>query len=99
RDRNVTGVQTCALPISQDHEARVPLRPERRLGAIGQVRLARRLADPELAGDQLVRPALRDEPQDEEPACGWVGSRRCPLSLRTRSEEHTSELQSRFELV
>src|SRR5699024_11487485 len=57
RDRNVTGVQTCALPIYDAIEAGV--------------------AD-------IDDPALKD---------------RIDGLMAIRSEEHTSELQSRFDLV
>src|SRR2546422_3705054 len=77
RDVAVTGVQTCALPISV--RARTDCRspsPARRPGAARSPR----------AGS----PAARSLPPS---------GARCRSSRSGRSEEHTSELQSRLHLV
>src|SRR5437868_7346438 len=68
RDRNVTGVQTCALPICL-HEP--PGQRKRRTAAE--------------RGRHLGRER--------------VAVLRCRPRAGDRSEEHTSELQSRFDLV
>src|SRR5207249_8533461 len=81
RDRNVTGVQTCALPISRSRarhpvdQLLLPHPPDRRAG-------------------QSHRPRIRS------PLTPW-GARQLgsTIALRGRSEEHTSELQSRFDIV
>src|SRR2546422_1324447 len=81
RDVAVTGVQTCALPISPR-----PTRPagiRRSCGCASESRARRRAR----AHGQCQR---------------WCapGRRRAPARPpRTRSEEHTSELQSRLHLV
>src|SRR5207249_6501118 len=82
RDRNVTGVQTCALPISR--RDRVPA-AERRGGRGAGPRLLRGL------GRRAPRPTGRPPP-------GRRALRPSPRR-RLRSEEHTAELQSRFDLV
>src|SRR5437868_7687632 len=85
RDRNVTGVQTCALPISRRwaiswmpparSTSTATYRPPGFKSAINGVRLLT------VSKSSIVR-----------------GS---PISRAraSRSEEHTSELQSRFDLV
>src|SRR2546422_7540701 len=72
RDVAVTGVQTCALPISPTHSWIRGLDIERRAGR------DRRRRD---AGRTPGRAPLAPAPQPQ------------------RSEEHTSELQSRLHLV
>src|SRR2546422_8414365 len=72
RDVAVTGVQTCALPISRAGRLRAP-----REG-------------------QLVH--ARGEPRGQVRDEGGLARRRRPRAA-SRSEEHTSELQSRLHLV
>src|SRR5699024_11825197 len=82
RDRNVTGVQTCALPISGSWPA------------------ASRTSCPETpavssaTGRRRWRPPRTTSTTNAPLVCAM----RSPL-CRRRSEEHTSELQSRFDLV
>src|SRR3546814_8038860 len=79
----VTGVQTCALPISTiDVHARV-----REGGFVERDGEAACLAEGADAADLVARDAL-----------GLQGRRRQPLRPDTRSEEHTSELQSLMRL-
>src|SRR5438067_5719510 len=70
RDRNVTGVQTCALPIYDPRSRYTPA------AALPEVLRLRRRSLSRSAGRAAAR-----------------GRR------HRRSEEHTSELQSRFDLV
>src|SRR5438067_5029575 len=84
RDRNVTGVQTCALPIFQGE----------RITAVGP---AASVAIPPGAkvidlSRASVLPGLIDGHVHLTDATGG-------LQRQMRSEEHTSELQSRFDLV
>src|SRR5207248_8565883 len=91
RDRTVTGVQTCALPISWS----TPPRPLARnlptirncnstsRGSMGPTKIT--------AGWWRSRQALNT---------GWnLATISCTSSATTRSEEHTSELQSPYDLV
>src|SRR5437868_10581980 len=86
RDRNVTGVQTCALPISVatlPWSAKIPgpgRKPETAAGTAPRPAQARRTTRPAREADRSGRETARP-------------------ALRSRSEEHTSELQSRFDLV
>src|SRR5699024_12079325 len=73
RDRNVTGVQTCALPIS------LPCGREHPACDLG-------------CPTWQHRSGLASGPQQ-------YGSRWPCVEHARRSEEHTSELQSRFDLV
>src|SRR5699024_11676907 len=43
--------------------------------------------------------AARGCPPDDRRVTGWSGQACAPAGPRSRSEEHTSELQSRFDLV
>src|SRR5207249_8591468 len=80
RDRNVTGVQTCALPI-------LVLRNEKREAKL--VVFSTEADEEEKKFAERIEKMLKRDPQDVAPV------RAKPL----RSEEHTSELQSRFDLV
>src|SRR5256884_4352950 len=82
RDVAVTGVQTCALPISSPNQTLSPAGAEAGVGqpAFEQGRLHR----PSASRDAAARSAA---PENLD-----RGNRR-------RSEEHTSELQSRLHLV
>src|SRR3989449_7210487 len=91
RDVAVTGVQTCALPISDDEERGAPrnhrgeeeLRQEQRaLPEVAPLRL------PEEEGAVARRRPGEDEGRERQEADDLA-----------RSEEHTSELQSRLHLV
>src|SRR2546430_10181981 len=77
RDLTVTGVQTCALPISARCTARRPLFRWRKCCALP---CAERLVRAPDHGARTACLAPRDRPQ-------------------SRSEEHTSELQSQSNLV
>src|SRR5699024_11547747 len=83
RDRNVTGVQTCALPISSGCSATKSSTPT-----------------PSSPARATRNCCKASSPWSK--AAGWRGSS-CSTPGRTtpslRSEEHTSELQSRFDLV
>src|SRR5207249_6280860 len=86
RDRNVTGVQTCALPISRDKQSGSYTKHECGSG-----------------WDSTQGPAqiLAQQPPTPSPCRGRSRAKRelPAVSRRWRSEEHTSELQSRFDLV
>src|SRR5207249_8148293 len=98
RDRNVTGVQTCALPIFEkgDWEAAAnlvgarPGRPSQRPSPD-----AKELKNPGWGGHLLL--GTPEQIVDELIKLSDVGLDGIVLSWR--SEEHTSELQSRFDLV
>src|SRR5699024_11992512 len=98
-DRNVTGVQTCALPISVSLPIEVRAR-------VGWVAPRHELADPLSAcstGELQSARSVRDVDVGKEtslttssgtnPDAGSLTS-----DTNDRSEEHTSELQSRFDL-
>src|SRR5207249_9605136 len=97
RDRNVTGVQTCALPISPPAPGPDTTPPTIEFSMV--------------TNDQgwLREPALlvigRDASGVDHFICYldgqyWPVNSGLPAQeLRGRSEEHTSELQSRFDLV
>src|SRR5690606_39700027 len=82
RDFHVTGVQTCALPIS------LATRPDI-VGVQAAADLSG-LQDRMPPFDPKLVPAILDEA---------LGSRAAQLTEISRSEEHTSELQSRENLV
>src|SRR5699024_12173101 len=89
RDRNVTGVQTCALPISLT------------VAAGGSHQQVATFLDDRQA-QQLVIAAETHALNAGSCTAQWaqlliIGSKANGLALR--SEEHTSELQSRFDLV
>src|SRR5207249_9045991 len=91
RDRNVTGVQTCALPIlrSRRHAWRGfrAVRPSRE-----------RAASPYAIPGRLGCLRGGRSRRAPGPACDiWQDAP--PERRDPRSEEHTSELQSRFDLV
>src|SRR5207249_8768441 len=93
RDRNVTGVQTCALPISDNHlitgpDGRVRVPWEWRVGdASGCPTIRARIVSP--AGVKLIVATQRSSPDNHftaspdgrvRVASGWriSGARRCP---------------------
>src|SRR2546425_5829347 len=82
RDKLVTGVQTCALPISCPRDPRSARRAAALARSAGRV--AGRGQDPDDAGRRATRQQRR-----------WV----MRADTQTRSEEHTSELQSLAYLV
>src|SRR5699024_12136472 len=94
RDRNVTGVQTCALPIFRlfTYLAEVRYR-ELPLPLLLVGRYQPRFANGRIhgAGDKAGIPGCR-----EIHTCIQIIK---TLLVDGRSEEHTSELQSRFDLV
>src|SRR5690606_39432412 len=113
RDFHVTGVQTCALPILlQDppaHGASLAAREggeryplylgfARQLWTGSEIRTLRVEEDRVVAGMQRIRPPVMLE-YDQ----GWniasIVLEDAPRQFAQRSEEHTSELQSREKLV
>src|SRR5699024_12051279 len=96
RDRNVTGVQTCALPISAN------------ISKFSSIRSAILVKTKALSATEVL-------PQDFFAACAASNASSKSLSFERgtdvntlpstgettskRSEEHTSELQSRFDIV
>src|SRR5699024_11752721 len=81
RDRNVTGVQTCALPISDDGKPAVAAFQGGHVLFIYRDSDSFRRGAPHNVGEKL-------------------GAEHGLAGLHhKRSEEHTSELQSRFDLV
>src|SRR5207249_6377815 len=88
RDRNVTGVQTCALPIFNRMVAGYSTIW---LTDIFRTTRCRRFCR---NASTKIEDLMWEATQESIAPCG------VPLRLyRTRSEEHTSELQSRFDLV
>src|SRR5256886_13359261 len=85
RDLTVTGVQTCALPIS--------IRPFR--GFHRETRLGNGTED-SAASRWKGRRVKRHEPEEKTPA---ESCSRSLSGAHRRSEEHTSELQSQSNLV
>src|SRR2546421_9796706 len=123
RDLIVTGVQTCALPISlRPQRLRLHARSDHRQGArrravrAGQLGLEDRSLDGRPGSQRAVRDHLEEEHRGDLPGrhrlqgstALRVLAADSPLlrpdqqhlpGLRGRSEEHTSELQSRSDLV
>src|SRR5690606_40100715 len=103
RDFHVTGVQTCALPICNREQARVlccfiaePLSKYIRifrcsLGSGNGIKLANRVIFDLIRFGRRKALALFSIDMNQT----WA----CTLFQRFRSEEHTSELQSRENLV
>src|SRR5699024_11917040 len=85
RDRNVTGVQTCALPISSARKFPFPQAGSKKRLSIRSVSCFTRS---HMAFTS--RSAVKTSP--------W-STTRCLDFTCCRSEEHTSELQSRFDIV
>src|SRR5207248_7391094 len=98
RDRTVTGVQTCALPISSGNDDAGPVEHVRDQLDVENLQRPRRWNDvaPSAAGILTHRPS---EVAFER--FGAVASEERSDRLRRplRSEEHTSELQSPYDLV
>src|SRR5699024_12178133 len=100
RDRNVTGVQTCALPISQTRYQgfmaldAVELQFRRFAGDWSPIMERELLRRQEAAGVLIWDPKRDELLFIEQFRIGALEDERSP-----RSEEHTSELQSRFDLV
>src|SRR2546422_2148783 len=97
RDVAVTGVQTCALPIWVDGLASVeaPARaPAKVAEDVGQLLTDDPLTD-ELVGQVEVDEEVVVEEMSERPVADVVQE----PGHAQRSEEHTSELQSRLHLV
>src|SRR5699024_11801387 len=97
QDRNVTGVQTCALPIFQ----RENLNPVEEAQAykrlmeefsMKQDEIAERVGKSRTAVTNSIRLLKLDERVQQMLIDDMISSGH-------RSEEHTSELQSRFDLV
>src|SRR5699024_11700544 len=95
RDRNVTGVQTCALPISQaDRHRLIDLTADSPVWAEATAEFSRSFDSPAalIAGLRSIGPVSVDVSAMPQLSAGEA-------QLVDRSEEHTSELQSRFDLV
>src|SRR5207249_8949054 len=90
RDRNVTGVQTCALPISG-------ARPWMR--CTNNPRCTCDCEGSKSQGGTLVRGKRQSSRRYRVTAAIAVRPSKAKALRRWRSEEHTSELQSRFDLV
>src|SRR5699024_11366408 len=112
RDRNVTGVQTCALPIFRREPVleKIGYWDEVRFAADGEFK--RRLIQAfgkeaviDLETGPLSLPEQSSTSLTGSSAFGYagffMGARKEDVDSFTdyRSEEHTSELQSRFDLV
>src|SRR5699024_11538367 len=102
RARNVTGVQTCALPISWKTR---PTTFARLCSGWRETFLPSMEMVPE---STINRPEIElsnvDFPAPLEPITvtkspGFRCRETSTSALRSRSEEHTSELQSRFDIV
>src|SRR5437868_9056864 len=90
RDRNVTGVQTCALPISASSATAV--------ARCSMVRSPKRdLSCQSRTGVSGFRPF--SFASQSTAVCSLPISSTSLISSPWRSEEHTSELQSRFDFV
>src|SRR5699024_11468348 len=88
RDRNVTGVQTCALPISQEIREFLIEKVSATGGHLG----------PNLGVVELTMALHRVFDAPSDPLIFDTGHQAYVHKI-LRSEEHTSELQSRFDLV
>src|SRR5690606_41072102 len=110
RDFHVTGVQTCALPISAGEVGQREPALAHELSADAQVaahtpalrRVVRRaLPEPEVLPDQWGKDRVHRVGR-RVVGCvlfGWIGRLLPARRVFHRSEEHTSELQSRENLV
>src|SRR5690606_40866015 len=97
RDFHVTGVQTCALPISKSFLVVGQTSRIIRAPACGLTKLLVRARG---LPSGLAPAAARAPPKSTPPAARSASrSRLSPGELIARSEEHTSELQSRENLV
>src|SRR5207248_8837669 len=99
RDRTVTGVQTCALPISYN------LAAASANNGVGQtIAIVDAFDDPRAESDLAVyRSQFGLPPCTTANGCfrkvNQSGGTRYPRGNSGRSEEHTSELQSPYDLV
>src|SRR2546422_8610483 len=91
RDVAVTGVQTCALPIWGHPLHRRGAPPAPRAGGVPLSR------DGGVPGGRARR--RRGARPDDPDGTGALHADRGDDAVRPRSEEHTSELQSRLHLV
>src|SRR5699024_11283579 len=95
RDRNVTGVQTCALPISFAPGANPSYGAEQNglLASLNSVaKLPYHWALDGISNTQTINPDALGHSEGER-------VENLVQVMDGRSEEHTSELQSRFDLV
>src|SRR5437868_12063458 len=86
RDRNVTGVQTCALPIC------APKKPPCAKPCSAGARTSPSISSCSPTGARPAKTSTSPTRWQRRP-------RAASSSPEARSEEHTSELQSRFDLV
>src|SRR5699024_11519983 len=99
RERNVTGVQACALPISAGG-----VRPRMTDHFGGPVETGYFPTNrPKVRSGAQTKPYVRSAVIRNQGACFQVGAdasdgQLSQLGTHRRSEEHTSELQSRFDL-
>src|SRR5699024_12189009 len=101
RDRNVTGVQTCALPISRPTSDKVK---ESLFNSLGQFFQGGNVLDlyagsGALGIEAVSRGCDHASLVDINHAACTIIKKNVALTKEERSEEHTSELQSRFDLV
>src|SRR5699024_11707243 len=92
RDRNVTGVQTCALPIFGELDRELAAEQELEEPGLERADLGEQRGD-------LLEHALVIEPPLDDAALDAIAREAGARLVAQRSEEHTSELQSRFDLV
>src|SRR5690606_39464122 len=92
RDFHVTGVQTCALPISRSESSKAAVAwAEARLGPDADCKLLLHDAARMLVSGRIIAEVVAA--LDRHDAVGVA------MASSDRSEEHTSELQSREKLV
>src|SRR5207249_5701462 len=96
RDRNVTGVQTCALPILKTFCGRLTEASKSRRSASQRRNSASRSLATMLSGTIT---AMNPPDLASLTKRSVKNTSMAVLARRQRSEEHTSELQSRFDLV
>src|SRR2546429_6441493 len=99
RDVAVTGVQTCALPISLLLGCRTASPCDRRIGLDMDLASLGRETRKFLEQDFCISELIAARPSQLEIAVDGLHQHDCTSSGQGRSEEHTSELQSRLHLV
>src|SRR5699024_11294746 len=102
RDRNVTGVQTCALPIFPSSRSLQHLIQQRSIlsyDALLKWNILKLILHILLYRLKLYGPDVSDLEQYSETAQKDLHQHIQRHQSKVRSEEHTSELQSRFDLV
>src|SRR5699024_11272888 len=95
RDRNVTGVQTCALPICKSPGDP----PEAAAGRSAPLAGRRAVGSRKALLSSENRGSVPPSHDPQPPAQLVADTLQIAAAQQGRSEEHTSELQSRFDLV